>query len=262
MCFKPRGEPHAEYQGCYLVPIVAEALAVPIAARLDRISEFVRCGPVDFDTLVLHTGSGDIAPLSTYFNRHLTKLDELNHLFYGHADDAVAHSQGLGLNEQELEMRSILVRVQQELVKASVQNRSRQQATSTEEQTQAPSMTKEGEGGQAENSSAKKEQGEQEMQEQMKQQVVEKNKEQMKEKVQEQEVEEGLEVRREDCNAVMTKVGEHTCEESQTEEKEKLEADVKKGEADEEKEGEKDLVELEHLMKANFLMVADEVQRD
>jgi len=248
MCFKPRGEPHAEYQGCYLVPIVAEALAVPIAARLDRISEFVRCGPVDFDTLVLHTGSGDIAPLSTYFNRHLTKLDELNHLFYGHADDAVAHSQGLGLNEQELEMRSILVRVQQELVKASVQNRSRQQATSTEEQTQAPSMTKEGEGGQAENSSAKKEQGEQEMQEQMKQQ--------------EQEVEEGLEVRREDCNAVMTKVGEHTCEESQTEEKEKLEADVKKGEADEEKEGEKDLVELEHLMKANFLMMADEVQRD
>merc|ERR1719342_1306323 len=139
-------------------------------------------------------------------------------------------------------MRSILVRVQQELVKASVQNRSRQQ----EEQTQAPSMTKEGEGGQAENSSAKKEQGEQEMQEQMKQ----------------QEVEEGLEVRREDCNAVMTKVGEYTCEESQTEEKEKLEADVKKGEADEEKEGEKDLVELEHLMKANFLMMADEVQRD
>jgi len=246
MCFKPRGEPHAEYQGCYLVPIVAEALAVPIAARLDRISEFVRCGPVDFDTLVLHTGSGDIAPLSTYFNRHLTKLDELNHLFYGHADDAVAHSQGLGLNEQELEMRSILVRVQQELVKASVQNRSRQQATSTEEQTQAPPMTKEGEGGQAEDSSAEKEQGEQEMQEQIKQ----------------QEVEEGLEVRREDCNAVMTKVGEHTCEESQTEEKEKLEADVKKGEADEEKEGEKDLVELEHLMKANFLMMADEVQRD
>ena len=79
-------------------------------------------------------------------------MDELNHLFYGHADDAVAHSQvkmcwiifhyflfrsnscltvlhtcsrfcqadlvialvqGLGLNEQELEMRSILVRVQQ-----------------------------------------------------------------------------------------------------------------------------------------------------
>jgi len=248
MCFKPRGEPHAEYQGCYLVPIVAEALAVPIAARLDRISEFVRCGPVDFDTLVLHTGSGDIAPLSTYFNRHLTKLDELNHLFYGHADDAVAHSQGLGLNEQELEMRSILVRVQQELVKASVQNRSRQQATSTEEQTQASPMTKEGEGGQAEDSSAEKEQDEQEMQEQVKQQ--------------EQGVEEGVEVRREDCNAPMTKVGEQTSEESQTEEKEKLEADVKKGEADEEKEGEKDLVELEHLMKANFLMMADEVQRD
>jgi len=251
MCFKPRGEPHAEYQGCYLVPIVAEALAVPIAARLDRISEFVRCGPVDFDTLVLHTGSGDIAPLSTYFNRHLTKLDELNHLFYGHADDAVAHSQGLGLNEQELEMRSILVRVQQELVKASVQNRSRQQATSTEEQTQAPSMTKEGEEGRAKDSSAEKEQGEQEMQEQVKQQVMDKEK----------EAEEGVEVRREDRNAVMAKVGEQSSEESQTEEK--SEADVKKGEADKEKKDEEeDLVKLEHLMRANFLMVADEVERE
>jgi len=257
MCFKPRGEPHAEYQGCYLVPIVAEALAVPIAARLDRISEFVRCGPVDFDTLVLHTGSGDIAPLSTYFNRHLTKLDELNHLFYGHADDAVAHSQGLGLNEQELEMRSILVRVQQELVKASVQNRSRQQATSTEEQTQASPMTKEGEEGQAKDSSAEKEQGE--MQGQVNQQVMEK--EQVVEKVQVQEIEEGVEVRREDCYVVMTKVGEQTSEESQTEESEKLQADVKKGEADEKKE-EEDLVELEHLMRANYLMVADEMQQD
>ena len=41
---------------------------------------------------------------------------------------------------------------------------------------------------------------------QVKQQVVEKNKEQMMEEVQEQEVE----VRREDRNAVMTKVGEQT----------------------------------------------------
>ena len=37
---------------------------------------------------------------------------------------------------------------------------------------------------------------------------------------------------------------------------------MKKGEADEEMEGEKDLEELEHLMKANFLMMADDVQRD
>jgi len=260
MCFKPRGEPHAEYQGCYLVPIVAEALAVPIAARLDRISEFVRCGPVDFDTLVLHTGSGDIAPLSTYFNRHLTKLDELNHLFYGHADDAVAHSQGLGLNEQELEMRSILVRVQQELVKASVQNRSRQQATSTEEQRQAPLTTKEGEEGHAEDSSAEKGQGKKEVQMQADKPLTEK--EQVMEKVQEQEEEEGVQERSEDCNSVMTKVGEQTSEESQTEENEKPEADVKKGEGDVKKGEEEDLVELEHLMRANFLMVADEVQRD
>ena len=71
------------------------------------------------------------------FNRHLIKLDELNDLFYGHAtqeDGSVTgpetmtllkvrfncpnnacllQAQGLGLNQQELEMRSILVRVQQ-----------------------------------------------------------------------------------------------------------------------------------------------------
>ena len=73
-------------------------------------------------------------------------------------------------------------------------------------------MTKEGEGGQAEDSFAEKERDEQEMQERIKQQVVEKNKEQMMEKVQEQEVEEGVEVRREDRNAPMTKVGEQTSE--------------------------------------------------
>ena len=117
MCFKPRGEPHAVYQGSYLVPILvslklvphlvetfcyfkcvqfqAEALAIPTSARLDRISEFLRFGPVTFDTLVLHTGSGDIVPLSTYFNRHLTKLDELNDLFYGHAaqEDGIVPSE-------------------------------------------------------------------------------------------------------------------------------------------------------------------------
>ena len=71
-------------------------------------------------------------------------------------------------------------------------------------------MTKEGEESQAKDSSAEKEQGEQEMQEQVKQQVMEK--EQVVEKVQVQEVEEGVEVRREDCYVVMTKVGEQTSE--------------------------------------------------
>ena len=69
MCFKPSGEPHAAYQGSYLVPILvslycfassadetlnvpfqAEALAIPTSARLRRISEFLRFGPlVTFD---------------------------------------------------------------------------------------------------------------------------------------------------------------------------------------------------------------------
>ena len=47
----------------------AEALAIPTSARLDRIPEFLRSGPVSFDTLVLHTGSGDIVLLVNYFNR-------------------------------------------------------------------------------------------------------------------------------------------------------------------------------------------------
>jgi len=145
MCFKPSGEPHAAYQGSYLVPILAEALAIPTSARLRRISEFLRFGPVTFDTLVLHTGSGDIVPLSTYFNRHLTKLDELNDMFYGHAsqEDGIVLSQGLGLNEQELEMRSILVRVHQELVKAAVNTRQTQE-TNSQEQQQAPAVQVEG----------------------------------------------------------------------------------------------------------------------
>ena len=48
------------------------------------------------------------------------------------------------------------------------------------------------------------------MQEQAEQPLMEK--EQVMEKVQEQEVEEGVQERSEDCNAVLTKVGEQTSE--------------------------------------------------
>ena len=83
------------FQDLQCVLFQAEALSIPTSARLDRISEFLRFGPVNFDTLVLHTGSGDIVPLSNYFNRHLTKLDELNDLFYGHSaqEDGIVPSQ-------------------------------------------------------------------------------------------------------------------------------------------------------------------------
>ena len=82
----------------------------------------------------------------------------------------------------------------------------------------APPTTKEGDEGQAKDSSAEKKQGEQDMQEQVKQQVIEKEqvtvteKEQVMDKVQEQEGEKGVEVRSEDCNAVMRKVWEQTSE--------------------------------------------------
>jgi len=229
MCFKPRGEPHAVYQGAYLVPILAEALAIPTSARLDRISEFLRFGPVTFDTLVLHTGSGDIVPLSTYFNRHLTKLDELNDLFYGHAtqEDGIVLSQGLGLNQQELEMRSILVRVQQELLKAAVHTR-QQQETNSQEPLQASSVQGEDLKSPPHNLAVGDE---------CNQQGVKENGGETVEVVEEQEQEKAA--------------GEEQIVEQEDKPEEEQAGPL---------EVEEDIVELENLMRVNFLVVADEVE--
>ena len=89
-------------------------------------------------------------------------------------------------------------------------NHANYQNSITFSELKAPPTTKEGDEGQAKDSSAEKKQGEQDMQEQVKQQVMEK--EQVMDKAQEQEVDEGVEVLSEDCNAVMTKVGEQTSE--------------------------------------------------
>jgi len=231
MCFKPSGEPHAAYQGSYLVPILAEALAIPTSARLRRISEFLRFGPVTFDTLVLHTGSGDIVPLSTYFNRHLTKLDELNDMFYGHAsqEDGIVLSQGLGLNEQELEMRSILVRVHQELVKAAVNTSHRQETTSQEEQ-QAPAAQAEG---------------------------LKSPPEQLS--LEEEKCNLGEEKRKSDD---MVKVVVDQIEQEQGKTGKEEEVVEEQGGQGEQEQVEGDIVELESLMRANFLVVDDEVATD
>jgi len=228
MCFKPSGEPHAAYQGSYLVPILAEALAIPTTARLDRISEFLRFGPVTFDTLVLHTGSGDIVPLSTYFNRHLTKLDELNDLFYGHRtqEDGIVLSQGLGLNEQELEMRSILVRVQQELLKAAVHTRHRQETNLQEEQQASPAQCQD-------------------------LVVVDECKKQ------------GVEGQEEEGVVVKVVVEQTGQEQGETGKEEVVEeARPEEKQAGLEKEEQEEIVELENLMRANFLVVADELEQD
>jgi len=228
MCFKPSGEPHAVYQGSYLVPILAEALAIPTTARLDRISEFLRFGPVTFDTLVLHTGSGDIVPLSTYFNRHLTKLDELNDLFYGHRtqEDGIVLSQGLGLNEQELEMRSILVRVQQELLKAAVHTRQRQETNLQEEQQASPAQCQD-------------------------LVVVDECKKQ------------GVEGQEEEGVVVKVVVEQTGQEQGETGKEEVVEeARLEEKQAGLEKEEQEEIVELENLMRANFLVVADELEQD
>jgi len=229
MCFKPSGEPHAVYQGSYLVPILAEALAIPTSARLDRISEFLRFGPVTFDTLVLHTGSGDIVPLSTYFNRHLTKLDELNDLFYGHAsqEDGIVLSQGLGLNEQELEMRSILVRVQQELLKAAVHTRHRQETNSQEQEQASPVQGEDLVVG-----SECNQQG-----------------------VKGQEEEEGEVVK-----VVVEQTGQQ--EQWKTGKEMGEEASLEEKQVGPENEEQEEIGELENLMRANFLVVADELEQD
>jgi len=232
MCFKPSGEPHAAYQGSYLVPILAEALAIPTSARLRRISEFLRFGPVTFDTLVLHTGSGDIVPLSTYFNRHLTKLDELNEMFYGHAsqEDGMVLSQGLGLNEQELEMRSILVRVHQELVKAAVNTR-HQQETNSQEQQQAPPAQGEGLKSPPEELS-----------------------------VEEKESNLGEDKINGEGDVVKVVVDQTEQEQGKTGKEEVV---VEQGgQEEQEQQVEGDIMELESLMRANFLVVADEVATD
>jgi len=239
MCFKPSGEPHAVYQGSYLVPILAEALAIPTSARLDRISEFLRFGPVTFDTLVLHTGSGDIVPLSTYFNRHLTKLDELNDLFYGHAaqEDGIVLSQGLGLNEQELEMRSILVRVQQDLLKAAVHTRHRQE-TDFQEQQQALPVQEENLMSSSEDLSVEKEGN--------------------------------LQGENGKVEGELVKVVVDQIEQEQQEvKKEQVGPEVQWQSGQEEQQGQEqgqqvegDIVELESLIRANFLVVTDEMQYD
>ena len=42
---------------------------------------FVHLGPVNFETLVFHTGSGELHKLGFYFNEHIMSIVVLNAMF-------------------------------------------------------------------------------------------------------------------------------------------------------------------------------------
>merc|ERR1712181_6465 len=136
-----------------------------------------------------------------------------------------------GLNEQELEMRSILVRVHQELVKAAVNTRHQQETNSQEEQ-QAPAAQVEG----------------------------------LKSPPEELSVEEkkcnlGDEKRNgEGDDLVKVVVDQIGQEQGKTGEEEV--AEEQGGQEEQEQQVEGDILELESLMRANFLVVDDEVAVD
>ena len=75
------GAPYTSFQGHFLVPVKAEVEQLPIAQLRDRVMEFVQVGRVNFDTLVFHTGSGELHRLGFYFNQHIMSIVVLNAMF-------------------------------------------------------------------------------------------------------------------------------------------------------------------------------------
>ena len=75
------GAPYTSFQGHFLVPVKAEVEQLPIAQLRDRVMEFVQVGRVNFDTLVFHTGSGELHRLGFYFNQHIMSIVVLNAIF-------------------------------------------------------------------------------------------------------------------------------------------------------------------------------------
>ena len=81
------GAPYTSFQGHFLVPVKAEVEQLPIAQLRDRVMEFVQVGRVNFDTLVFHTGSGELHRLGFYFNQHIMSIVVLNAMFNNSSQD-------------------------------------------------------------------------------------------------------------------------------------------------------------------------------
>ena len=75
------GAPHTSYQGHFLVPVKQEVCQLPINQVRVQFMQFINLGPVNFDTLVFHTGTGEIHKLGFYFNEHIVSLVVLNAMF-------------------------------------------------------------------------------------------------------------------------------------------------------------------------------------
>jgi len=85
------GAPYTSFQGHFLVPVKAEVEQLPVAQLRDRVMEFVKVGRVNFDTLVFHTGSGELHKLGFYFNQHIMSVVVLNAMFNNSSQVDRAH---------------------------------------------------------------------------------------------------------------------------------------------------------------------------
>jgi len=113
------GAPYTSYQGHFLVPVKPEVCQLPINHMGVHFMQFVHLGPVNFDTLVFHTGTGEIHKLGFYFNEHIVSIVVLNAMFNNSSSgDRARFDQAPELrlfNMQESETQGTLGRLNQVL---------------------------------------------------------------------------------------------------------------------------------------------------
>jgi len=119
------GAPHTSYQGHFLVPVKQEVCQLPINQIRVQFMQFINLGPVNFDTLVFHTGTGEIHKLGFYFNEHIVSLVVLNAMFNNSSSgDRAQFDQAPELrlfNMQQSQTQGTLGRLNQALHLASDQ---------------------------------------------------------------------------------------------------------------------------------------------
>ena len=63
------------------MPVKLELSQLPSNQIRGQLMNFVHLGPVNFETLVFHTGSGELHKLGFYFNEHIMSVVVLNAMF-------------------------------------------------------------------------------------------------------------------------------------------------------------------------------------
>jgi len=90
--------PFTNYQGHFLVPVRPELTQLPFSQIRGQLMKFIHLGPVNFDTMVFHTGSGELNKLGFYFNEHIMSIIVLNAMFNnGSNGDRAQFDQAPGL---------------------------------------------------------------------------------------------------------------------------------------------------------------------